>query len=296
MTEILSITNGTDEVTLIGSSSSFRTIRTSGYQPGLPSIRANWHVPALSDGRQLKSYQLNNFQDSFKLFLKADTDQDTAAGELRSLIHLLLQAINYRPTDWSSTPVYLKRKADQTTNTEYALIEGFTLPGIGNPFSYHFNQLKMGGLNLTLEMASWSDNPPGSETAVPVGVVHTFNNTPYGNITAAGAADHTTDDEVFVAPAFSPSNITNIHIGTGSNLLSSALPYATIGATGSTYFGVDTSVSKSGPFSNLIFDIGLAAAGTFTLTWEYWNGSSWASLTIVRDDSNDFRNTGVKTL
>lgn len=296
MTEILSITNGTDEVTLIGTNSTFRVIRTSGYAPGVATIRPNWHEPALSDGRQLKSFQLNNIQDGFKLFMKSSIDQDTAAGELRSLIHLLMQAISYRPTDWASTPVYLKRKADAASNTEYALIEGFNLPGIGNPFSFLFKQLKMNGLNLTLEMASWSDNPPGSQTAVPIGVVHSFNSNTYGNITAAGAADHTTADEVFISPAYSPSNITNVHIGTGSNLLNSSLPYATIGATGSTHFGVDTSVSKAGTFFNLIFDIGLAAAGTFTLAWEYWNGSTWSGLTVIRDNTNSFANTGVNAI
>jgi hypothetical protein len=119
----------------------------------------------------------------------------------------------------------------------------------------------------------------------------------YGNITAAGAEDHTTGEEVFFSGAYSPANITNIHIGTGgSNLINASLPTNIIGSTGSTYFGVDTSLSGAGPFSNLVFDIGLAAAGTYTLVWEYWNGSSWTALSLVNDATNNFTNTGVRVV
>jgi hypothetical protein len=47
-------------------------------------------------------------------------------------------------------------------------------------------------------------------------------------------------------------------------------------------------------FSELLFTInsGQGRAGTWSVTWEYWNGSSWASLAGVTDGSNSFATTG----
>lgn len=42
--------------------------------------------------------------------------------------------------------------------------------------------------------------------------------------------------------------------------------------------------------------IGQAGAGTWTIVWEYWNGSTFASLVNVRDTSNGFRNGGYQSI
>lgn len=42
-------------------------------------------------------------------------------------------------------------------------------------------------------------------------------------------------------------------------------------------------------FTRLWLNIGTAGAGTWTITWEFWNGSSWAALTNVRDDTSGFK-------
>ena len=112
MSEILTITNGTDEVTLIGTNSTFRVVKSDGYLPGIAEGKPTWHTPALGNGRQLQAWAWNNVIDSYKLFMKSSINQDTAAGELRSLVQLLVQAVHYRPTEWNSTPVYMTRKAD----------------------------------------------------------------------------------------------------------------------------------------------------------------------------------------
>ncbi|MBA7524807.1 hypothetical protein ES705_16951 [subsurface metagenome] len=42
--------------------------------------------------------------------------------------------------------------------------------------------------------------------------------------------------------------------------------------------------------------IGQAGAGTWTIVWEYWNGSTFASLLNVLDTSNGFRNGGYQSV
>lgn len=46
-------------------------------------------------------------------------------------------------------------------------------------------------------------------------------------------------------------------------------------------------------FSKLRLDLSQLGVGTWTLTWEYWNGSTWASLSGVSDGTNNFTSDGV---
>ena len=43
------------------------------------------------------------------------------------------------------------------------------------------------------------------------------------------------------------------------------------------------------PFYKLTLNIGTAGAGTWTITWEYYNGSTWAAIPDVYDPTNGFR-------
>jgi hypothetical protein len=50
------------------------------------------------------------------------------------------------------------------------------------------------------------------------------------------------------------------------------------------------------PFGRLSLNIGTAGAGTYTVTWEYWNGSAWAALSGVTDNTNAFKTTGTNNV
>lgn len=50
-------------------------------------------------------------------------------------------------------------------------------------------------------------------------------------------------------------------------------------------------------FNQLKLEVSTAAdSGFATLTWEYWNGSSWASLPNISDGTNNYENLGVNTV
>ena len=58
------------------------------------------------------------------------------------------------------------------------------------------------------------------------------------------------------------------------------------------YFGRSTS-----QWDGLTFYVGTAAnVGVWNVTWEYWNGSAWSGLTSVVDGTNEFVNTGSRTV
>ncbi len=54
------------------------------------------------------------------------------------------------------------------------------------------------------------------------------------------------------------------------------------------YFGRDTT------FGLVIINVSTAGAGTWTITWEYYNGSSWAALSGVTDGTTGFTVSGLK--
>ena len=57
------------------------------------------------------------------------------------------------------------------------------------------------------------------------------------------------------------------------------------------YFGLST------PWDWLSLNIGTAGAGTWTIKWEYWNGSTWVELPSgYYDTSNGFRNGGKQSV
>ncbi len=39
--------------------------------------------------------------------------------------------------------------------------------------------------------------------------------------------------------------------------------------------------------------VGTAGAGTYTITWKYWNGAAWVALTIKQDETNNFKTIGT---
>lgn len=54
------------------------------------------------------------------------------------------------------------------------------------------------------------------------------------------------------------------------------------------YFGLNN------PFDRIAVNIGTAGAGTWTITWKYYNGVTWTALTIKTDETSHFRTSGLK--
>lgn len=114
----------------------------------------------------------------------------------------------------------------------------------------------------------------------------------------------TCENEVFASNKFSFSNITHIFHYNGANYsnlqFASVPPYQILGSSAATnkalYLGSKTNDTDvpGGPFSSAIFDI-TQEARNITVVWEYWNGSSWVSLT-TQDNTEGFKNLGVNSV
>jgi hypothetical protein len=49
-------------------------------------------------------------------------------------------------------------------------------------------------------------------------------------------------------------------------------------------------------FETVRLNVGTAGVGTWTLTYEYWNGSAWVALSYVADGTNGFKTAGINDI
>lgn len=99
----------------------------------------------------------------------------------------------------------------------------------------------------------------------------------------------TTKNQVFLANHQKTANFTDVLIDDGG-VFTSIFPIASFpqvllpavpAVNDALYFGIDTSLTDTGPFASIIVDIATPASATtsYTIVWEYWNGA-WVSLTV----------------
>lgn len=110
----------------------------------------------------------------------------------------------------------------------------------------------------------------------------------------------TCNDEVYAANKSSFTNITHVLHYNGSTYselqFATQPPYNLLGTSPSVnkavYFGSKTSDTNvpGGTFAGVVFNL-TQIAQDLTIVWEFWNGSSWVSLT-VQDSSTGFRVLG----
>lgn len=74
------------------------------------------------------------------------------------------------------------------------------------------------------------------------------------------------------------------------------------GANDAPVFPAADAINDSGnfghaePFNSLSINVGTAGVGTYTVTWEYWNGTAWTALIQVTDGTGNFKTAGTSTV
>jgi hypothetical protein len=117
----------------------------------------------------------------------------------------------------------------------------------------------------------------------------------------------TCNDEAYIANEHNIAQLTHVKVDDGgvfTDNFPATLPFDLLPdpfvANDAVYFGIETSLLDSGPFCNLVFDIGdtLIVTGVNTFVWEYWNGAAWATLSVVDGTAGlwPFENQGVNSV
>ena len=307
MTARLVITDGTTEISLLNKRSGYVLSRWRPTVAGYKG-RGVYQSSPISDGRRLVARYFENAVETFDLKARG-FNQDDLILETQELRRLLEKAVDYWVTDWQDDPVWIEAKASSETNTRYAIVHQGRIAEDGEVFSQPFLQSScaavMDNLTLIVERGHWTANQPGGSDCAEIWAAETYNSVEYGVV----ASEETCGDIVYTANKQNLANITHAYHYDAStttwsgNLIGAGLPFdllpAGIEVGDFVFFCIDTTLADSGPFNNLVFDIGTVGAG-YTGAWRYQNvalpgGPGWAALTVL-DNTASFFNLGVNSV
>lgn len=275
--------------------------RVTNWEIQVPDFKGSgtYASSALAEGRRLIDGVWGTIEQAITFHVRGDADPATttqiiAESKLEELFAALQAARNYQKTSWLPYPVYVQYKSDQGSDFVYALLINARIPQLGDVFTIDYAQLVLKDLDLEIEHSIPTHLPPGAAAAVLAGNMETYNSQAYGNIDQSDAYEPR-GDFVFVGNKHGTCNITNMHLGTGgANLIGGAFARAIVANGTTTYFGINTSLSGSGPFTSIVLHISRAAvASTATGQWQLYTGSAWVDASAyVYDSSNGFTSTG----
>jgi len=205
-------------------------------------------------------------------------DTDDLARDTQVLRELLRQARQYWMTRWATTPVYLVRQAVNESEPGYLEIKGWTTPsGAGVDETTLWTKILEAGISdfdLILECGPyWRDVPPGDSNCLEIGAMQAWESTYFGNYDYMSATREETcaADTVYIANKHNIAQLTDVYYfdaapGVWSaNLLATSLTYNLLPAVPAAgdilYIGIDSSVTNSGPFCSVVWDLASAGSG-----------------------------------
>lgn len=285
---VLAITDGTTRIDLLN----FFKLVDWMPKTAAPKGGGVWRGSPFSQGRQLVIHEYDNIIDTFSLIATGNGSVDALIRATQDIRRLLEKAVEYWTTDWQAEYVWIETRGICETNTRYGVICHYRTPGDNNPFSSSspmVTSATFDGFDVILEHLLWQEDEPGSTTDVEIGASEEYDGRNLGNVDDSGTDDPTTSDEVYIANKRNTANLSDIYnydqsLGAFSaNLLDAALPttlFPVVAAANDVvYFGIDTTLTDSGPFCSLVFDLSTGSSG-LSIGWEYWNGAAWAGLTV----------------
>lgn len=259
-----------------------------------------WSGSGYTQGRQLFGKEFENILDTYILNLVTGSSTDT--NNLISDLTLLLdQAVSYWINDFqidnaagnpADRPVWIEARLRCQDVSRYSLIYDWSIPQLAEYFvAPYLTNGMMPDISLIVERGLWLENPPTESTQIELQSANTniAENTDRKRTWVSNYMDWNPLTHVFVYDA-APVSWTNITGLTGVNLLPAVPAVGDI-----LYVGVREPGTAS-PFHNIIFNIGVAAAG-MTIIPEYSRGGgAWGNISTYGwsyiNDTYLFTNTG----
>lgn len=135
-----------------------------------------WQSSPLMDGKRLSSRNFDNAVETFTLTIKG-ASQDAVIDFIQSLTTMLEKATSYWTTAWQKQPVWLEARGATETNIRYAVIKGYKIEEIANPFSQpFFGNCKslISKFVVVIERDHWLDQIPGTAHRIDINNQQTY--------------------------------------------------------------------------------------------------------------------------
>lgn len=288
MAQIFQISDGTTTIDLLSPTGNYHLAK---WESGISQWKDGgvFLENPFSDGRIPIDRSYGTVQEKITIHITGSS-QDNVISSLRSLINLLDKSYYYFVNN-TGIPVYFIVKSDTETNQRYGTVVSYSINNLPGQFDGPFltGGKQFSGnlsypaiyieLDIVIERDHWSNSIPGNSTAISIENQYAYNSITYGQ-----AASSTNPIQI-VSKRYD-CNITHIYrydssaTSWSSNLAGGSLPFnilpSSTTANDAVYFGINTALSNSGPFFNLVFNIGTPATG-IAGNWEVYTGS-WVNL------------------
>lgn len=163
---ILKITDGTTTINLLSAKGVFLL---KEWNQALAQEKASaWQSSDFNRGRSLLFKTTDNIIDTLVLSVRAP-NQDSLIRNLRELYQLLDKAVTYWTTKWQTEPVWIVARAQEETNTRYAVIKDYKIPeDVAGMYAQPFfsKTPAVSDLSVTIEHDMWTDTEPLTSTCV----------------------------------------------------------------------------------------------------------------------------------
>lgn len=127
-----------------------------------------WQSSPLVDGKRLASRNFDNAVETFTLTIKG-ASQDAVINYIQSLTTMLEKAVAYWTTSWQKQPVWIEARGATESKARYAVIKGYKIEELANPFSQpFFGNCKslISKFILVIERDHWIDQFPGTALCI----------------------------------------------------------------------------------------------------------------------------------
>lgn len=268
----------------------------------------------LSDNSSIALAQYANVIEEIVVTQPIHTTK-AAANALSKLRRLLRKARDYWNKTGADEIIYLHWQERDEANELYALVVNGRVPEtaslLGNV------QAARTGVSIFIERQHWVETVPNVGIACAIGTAQEFSDYDpgfgdplYGNTSYNGITDTYEEslssavDTAFVGNHAKLANITDVWQNlnpAGANSWVQVAPFAdtppynlmtaTTHTNTSLYFGINSTLANSGPFSSLVFPYEPIAASSWATDWEYYNGSTWVDL-VVWDGTGGISDSG----
>ncbi len=151
--------NGVATTRRIHLNNEFGNFHIKEWNPVMPPPEDLFTSSPFSDGRVIAMRKYGNAIDELTL----DVDGCTLDAELQALRAVLVKAVEYWDSEWTTEPVWIEEMGDNNSAIAYSYLYGWNTPGETNPFQPpRSGDMLLTEFSLVLEHGFWMDSLAGN--------------------------------------------------------------------------------------------------------------------------------------
>lgn len=283
-----------DQVAFFGAQAKY--FKLVSWRPSISGLKGGgvFSGSPTADGERLIAAGLDNYQERITFRLRGDVtqdDEDDVIAELRNLFVAFEKAREYWTTRTRAEWVYISAKGTNETYSRYAILYWGTILEMADPYDLTWDQVASQEMTMVLVHGGWLSDPPnnpGTPDLFVTDLVDDENGIEVKMGTYDSNGDRLAAHPVYIGNTYRWTNIIYKIRDNGGTVHDP--PVYLRDENDWMIFGA------SAPFQDIVLTLSEAMAASAG-AWEYWGtSSSWETLTVDVDETDNFSQAGTGLL